>query len=95
MTTHNDPHTLAGADGLSYSEGVTFRARVVNGRIVIDEPATDLPEGTVLDLTLADDDELDDAEKAQLEAALERSWAQAEAGNTRPAADLLRDLRWK
>jgi hypothetical protein len=95
MTTHNDPHAVAGAGGVSYPETVTFRARVVNGRIVIDEPTTDLPEGTVLDLTIADDDELDDVEKARLEAALERSWAQAEGGNTRPAADLIRDLRSK
>lgn len=94
MTTNHDPSMAAG-EGVSYSGSMTFRARVVNGQIVIDQPATDLPEGTVLDLTVADDDELDDEEKAQLDAALEKSWAQAEAGNTRPASDLLRDLRSK
>ena len=70
-----------------------IRARVEKGRLVIDEP-TDLPEGTVLDLVADDEgDDLTDAERAALHAAIERSAADAEAGNSRPAEDVLRDLR--
>ena len=70
-----------------------FRARVENGRLVIDEP-TDLPEGTVLDLVADDEgDTLTDEERAALHAAIERSAADAEAGRLRPAADVVKDLR--
>jgi len=48
-----------------------FRARVQNGRLVIDEP-TDL--GTVLDLVVGDEgDNLTDQGRAALHAAIERS----------------------
>jgi hypothetical protein len=70
-----------------------FRARVQNGRLVIDEP-TDLPEGTVLDLVVDDEgDDLTDEERAALHAAIERSVEDAKAGRVRPAADVVRDLR--
>jgi anti-sigma factor RsiW len=55
-----------------------LKAHVHNGRLVLDEP-TDLPEGTEVRLTLADD-EMDDDERAELHASLERSMAQAKAG---------------
>jgi hypothetical protein len=42
----------------------TLRARVHNGRLVLDEP-TDLPEGEVVYLQPDDADELDDAERAR------------------------------
>jgi len=70
-----------------------MRARVVNGRIVLDEPTT-LPEGTVLDLVLEDDgDDLDDADREQRDAALERAWRDAAAGCGRPAHEVLAELR--
>ena len=70
-----------------------IRARVQNGRLVIDEP-TDLPEGTVLDLVADDEgDNLTDAERAALHAAIARSAEDAKAGRVRPAADVLDDLR--
>lgn len=47
----------------------TVRARVKNGRLVVDEP-TDLPEGTEVELASVDD-ELDDEERARLHAALD------------------------
>jgi hypothetical protein len=56
-----------------------FKAHVHNGRLVLDEP-TDLPEGTEVRLSIADDDEMNDEERARLHAALERSMAQAKAG---------------
>jgi hypothetical protein len=72
---------------------MSFRARVSHGRVVVDEPV-DLPEGTVLDLVVDDEgDELDDAERAALHAKLERSFAEAKQGKTRPVGDLLDELR--
>jgi hypothetical protein len=55
----------------------TLKAVVKNGRLVLDEP-TDLPEGTEVPLQI--DAEMDDAERARLHEALERSLAQAKAG---------------
>ena len=70
----------------------TLRARVRGGRLILDQP-TDLPEGTELELGVIDSgDDLDEAERAALAVALERSWEQAKAGETRPAADLLSEL---
>ena len=69
------------------------RAQVKNGRLIVYEP-TSLPEGTVLDLVLDDEgDDLDASERAQRDEALARAWQQAQAGNGRPAADVLADLR--
>jgi hypothetical protein len=69
------------------------RARVKNGRLVVDEP-TSLPEGTVLDLVLDDEgDDLDAAERALRDEALLKAWQQAKAGQARPAADVIQDLR--
>jgi hypothetical protein len=62
---------------------------------VLDVP-TKLPEDTVVDLVVAeDDDDLDDEERAALHAALAEGWASARAGRTRPAEDLLDELRSK
>jgi hypothetical protein len=69
------------------------RARVENGRLVVNEP-TSLPEGTILDLVLDDEgDDLDEADRAARNAAIERAWQQAKAGLGRPAGDILADLR--
>ena len=70
----------------------TLRAEVKNGRLVLDEP-TRLPEGTVLELAMADsDDGLDPEERAALHEALAKSWQSARAGRLRPVEDLLEDL---
>ena len=55
-----------------------LKAHVRGGRLVLDEP-TDLPEGSEVELVAVDDD-LDPEERARLDAALERSMAQAKAG---------------
>ena len=56
------------------------KARVHNGRLVLDEP-TELPEGTEVVLAVADDgDDMDDEERARLHESLRRSIAQAKAG---------------
>jgi hypothetical protein len=57
-----------------------LKAVVRNGRLVMDEP-TELPEGTELALTVADEgDDMDEAEHARLHESLRRSIAQAKAG---------------
>jgi len=71
----------------------TLKARVVNGRIVVDEP-TKLPEGTVLELVVADaGDELDEDERRALHEALNASWEQVKSGDVRPARDFLDELK--
>lgn len=70
-----------------------IRARVQNGRLIVDTP-TELPEGTVLDLVVDDEgDELDDEDRAALDAALSKSWNQAIAGQGLPAHEVLESLR--
>jgi len=70
-----------------------MKARVVNGRIVVDEP-TDLPEGTELDVMLYDGegDSLDGEERAALHRSLKRGLAQAQAGRLIDADDVLAEL---
>ena len=71
----------------------TLRARVENGRLRLDEP-TGLPEGTELDLALADvRDELGPEERKALHAALRRGWKSATEGRTLRASELMTKLR--
>jgi len=68
-----------------------LKAHVHNGRLVLDEP-TDLPEGTVVPLTIDDDDDMDESERARLHQALSRSIAQARAGNLVDADEVIGKL---
>lgn len=69
-----------------------LRARVRNGRLVLDEP-TNLPEGAEVNLSIVDgEDEMDDAERARLHRALERSIAQAKAGQLIDADEVIGKL---
>lgn len=57
-----------------------LKARVHHGRLILDEP-TDPPEGSGIMLAIVDDtDDMDDAERARLHEALQRSMAQVKAG---------------
>ena len=56
----------------------TRKARVQNGRLVLDEP-TDLPDGAEVEVLLIDDD-LTAAERAELHASLDRALDDSEAG---------------
>jgi hypothetical protein len=70
-----------------------LRATVQNGRLVVDE-ATDLPDGTVLDLVVDDEgDGLDGPQRSALDAAIARSLQQAAAGEIAPADLILERLR--
>jgi hypothetical protein len=72
-----------------------LRARVRNGRIVLDEPTT-LRDGTTIDLVADDEgDDLTDDERRALHEALTASMESAEAGRLRPAAAILDELRRK
>lgn len=70
-----------------------LRARVENGRLILDEP-TALPEGTVLDLVLDDEgDDLSDADRQALHDALSKSAESASSGRVRAALDTIAELR--
>jgi len=72
----------------------TLKAKVRAGRLVLDVP-TKLPNGTEVELTIADqDDGLNDDERAALHAALAKSCESAKAGRTVPADDFLEQL-WR
>lgn len=69
-----------------------IRAKVINGRLVVDEPTT-LPEGSVFDLVIDDEgDELDEHERRTLHAAIERSARGIREGKGRSAEEVLREL---
>ena len=72
----------------------TLKARVVNGRLVMDEPCN-LPEGTVVDLVIDDaGDDLDDEERKALHAALDQAWQSVKRGEPGiPADDVIAKLR--
>ncbi len=70
-----------------------LRARVEQGRLVLDEPTT-LPEGTIVNLVADDEgDDLSDAERQALHEALATAWQSAEAGRLHPASAILDQLR--
>ena len=71
-----------------------LKAKVVNGRLTLSEPV-DLPEGTELELVIADsDDDLDDNERRELDAALDKAWCGLKAGGpVRPLQDIIDGLR--
>ncbi len=59
---------------------LTLKAKVRGGRLVLDEPI-DLPEGSEVELVpVKAGDDLDDAERARLDAAIERGVEQVRAG---------------
>jgi hypothetical protein len=69
-----------------------LQAEVRHGRLILDEPV-DLPEGTKIELIPSDDgDDLDDAERERLHAALRRSAEQFARGEGIPAEEALRRL---
>ncbi len=78
-----------------YLDHVTaLKAHVVNGKIVVDEPV-DLPDGSELRVYLYDAaaDGMSAQERAALEHRLERSLAQADAGELIEADEVIDELR--
>ena len=71
----------------------TLKAQVRGGRLLLDEP-TDLPEGSEVELVIADEgDDLDDTDRAQLHAALRRSEGELQAEYGIDAEEALARLR--
>lgn len=71
---------------------MTLKARVHNGRFVVDEP-TELPEGTEVDLLPLDPgDWLDPTDRAALHHALLASQQDVEAGRLIDADEVLKSL---
>jgi len=74
---------------------LTLRAKVRGGRLVLDEPI-DLPEGSEVDLVLADEqDDLDEEDRARLHAALDLAREQARRGETLDKGEILARLHAK
>lgn len=69
-----------------------LRARVRNGRLVLDEP-TDLPEGEEVELVLTDADDMDDDERAALHESLAISLDQMKKGQLIDGDEVLARLR--
>ena len=69
-----------------------LKAHVRNGRLVLDDPATDLPEGSEVELVLVDGDMIDD-ERAALHDSLMESVEQMKSGQLIEADVALADLR--
>ena len=70
-----------------------MKARVKNGRLVLNEP-TNLPEGTEVELmACVDGDDLDDVDRAALHAALVASWQESQSGDVHEIGDLLNELK--
>jgi hypothetical protein len=76
----------------------SLRAKVHNGRLVLDEP-TDLPEGEVVELVPIDamlaagGDELDNEERKELHTSIRESIEQMKDGNLIDADQALAELR--
>lgn len=75
-----------------------LRARVRNGRLVLDEP-TDLPEGEEVELVRADaddddmEDDLSEDERKQLDESIAVSFEQAKNGQLIDGDEVLAKLR--
>jgi len=70
-----------------------IKARVEDGRLVVDEP-TELPDGTEVRLLPLDPgDWLDDADRAALHEALRQSQVDIQAGRLVDAEEVLEELR--
>lgn len=81
----------ASAVGVIVETMLRLRARVTNGRLVLDEPTT-LPEGAEFELAFVEDD-LDDADRARLHDALDAADDELRAGKGIPGERLVAALR--
>jgi hypothetical protein len=70
-----------------------LKAHVKDGKLVLDDPTTDLPEGSEVELYLVDDGEFDPEERARLHESLEESVEQMKAGKLIDADEALAELR--
>ena len=71
-----------------------LKARVRNGQLVLDDPSTDLPEGSEVELILVDD-EFDPEERARLLQAIEEGDEDIARGDYVDGFELVAQLRAK
>ena len=69
-----------------------LKAHVKAGRLILDEP-TELPEGTEVELTLVEDDDLSPEERGRLLKDLDESQDEYERGDHMDAFEFLAQLR--
>lgn len=69
----------------------SLKARVRNGRLVLDEP-TDLPEGIEVDLVFADGDQLEADERRELYSALLEGSDELDAGEGEDLVQVIAEL---
>jgi hypothetical protein len=69
-----------------------LKAHVHNGRLVLDEPSTDLPEGEVVYLQIVDDG-MEDGEREALHGSIRESIEQMNNGQLIDADEALARLR--
>ena len=82
---------MLGTVGAIFAAMLPLRARVINGRLVLNEPTT-LPEGTEVELAFAEVD-LDDTDRAQLHEALDAAGDELRAGKWISGTQLVAALR--
>ncbi len=70
-----------------------LKAHVKEGKLVLDDPTTDLPEGNEVELYVVGDDEFEPEEQARLDDSIQESIEQMKAGNLIDAKDALAELR--
>jgi hypothetical protein len=83
---------MAGASEQDERGMRVVKARVRDGRLVVDE-ATDLPEGSEIELLVIPDDDLDPEERARLLQAIEEGARDYERGDHVDADGFLAQLR--
>ena len=71
-----------------------LKAHVRNGQLVLDDPSTDLPEGSEVELMLVDD-EFDPEERARLLQAIEEGEEDIERGDYVDGFEFVAQLRAK
>ncbi|MDQ3297430.1 MAG: hypothetical protein M3619_12650 [Myxococcota bacterium] len=69
-----------------------IKARVKNGRLIVDEPTT-LPEGAEVRLWVVEGDDLDSEDRAALHDAIREGFEDAKAGRTIDADEWAAELR--
>jgi len=69
-----------------------LRGRIERGRVVVDEPV-DLPDGTEVEIAVAEGNEMTAEERAELDASIDRGMEQAERGEGSSVDEVVRRLR--
>ena len=70
-----------------------LKAHVRNGQLILDDPATDLPEGAEVALVLVDEGEFDPGEYARLLQAIEEGEEDVQRGDDADGFELVAQLR--